>query len=173
MLPSATSQPVLATNLPGQPIAMQPMPGQHAMNPAGPTVTPLHLLTERAEWVDCQMCHKRAMTRVATSGEGMQFLTGAILCLVCICLAPLPCCLHWFEETSWFCTECNQKIAHKTYDAPVQVVVPPGAAAVPSAYANNGQPTPSPGGPHPIPVHVQPPSPSAPSSAPEVVPPKA
>lgn len=51
---------------------MQPM-GEPGMKPgAGQTVTPLHLLSERAEWIDCQMCHQRTKTRVETTGEGMQ-----------------------------------------------------------------------------------------------------
>lgn len=53
---------------------MQPMPGQNVMSPSQPgaTVTPLHLLQEQPQFVDCQMCHKRAKTKVVTSGEGMQ-----------------------------------------------------------------------------------------------------
>ena len=47
---------------PGEPIGMQPM-GQTNMN-VGQKVTPLHLLSDRPEFVDCQMCEQRARTRV-------------------------------------------------------------------------------------------------------------
>ena len=50
---------------------MQPT-AQPGMDTAGQKVTPLHLLGDRPEWIDCQMCHQRARTRVQTTGEGMQ-----------------------------------------------------------------------------------------------------
>ncbi|KAG9251777.1 uncharacterized protein F5Z01DRAFT_266098 [Emericellopsis atlantica] len=144
-----------ATNLPGQPIAMQPM-GQPGMDTSGQKVTPLHLMSEVPEWVDCQMCQQRTRTRIEKKGEGMQFLTGALLCLVCICLAPLPCCLHWFEQTNWYCDKCGKQIATRTPESPVHVLPPPHALSVPSQYG--GQQPPHGQGPQgpPPPPHVNP-----------------
>lgn len=66
-------------------------------------------------------------------------LTGALLCLVCICLAPLPCCLHWFEQTNWYCTGCGKQVATRNPESPVHVLPPPHALSVPSQYAAQGQ----------------------------------
>ena len=63
-------------NQPGSPIPMQPVaqqPGAQAgMATSGQKVTPLHMLSESPDWIDCPMCHTRARTRVQTEGEGMQ-----------------------------------------------------------------------------------------------------
>lgn len=138
--------------------------GQTNMN-VGQKVTPLHLLSDRPEFVDCQMCEQRARTRVEKKGEGMQFLTGALLCLVCICLAPLPCCLHWFEQTNWYCDKCGKQIATRTPESPVHVLPPPHALSVPSQYG------PGPQGPphgHP-PPHMN--APQSPPVGPPMSPP--
>jgi hypothetical protein len=42
------------------------------MATTGETVTPLNLLSETPQWVDCQMCQQRTRTRVERKGEGMQ-----------------------------------------------------------------------------------------------------
>ncbi|KAH7322704.1 hypothetical protein B0I35DRAFT_407154 [Stachybotrys elegans] len=106
----------------GPAIAMQPM-GQPNMNTGNADkVTRLTHLGPMPEWIDCPFCKQRTKTNVVQSGGGMQFLTGTLLCLVCICLAPLPCMLHWFEETQWFCTGCNKVVATKRHDMPVQPV---------------------------------------------------
>jgi len=35
-------------------------------------VTPLHLLGEESQWIDCPFCHRRARTRVSKDGTPMQ-----------------------------------------------------------------------------------------------------
>ncbi|KAG9242184.1 hypothetical protein BJ878DRAFT_184669 [Calycina marina] len=98
-------------------------------------VTPLNMLKNQPVYVDCPHCHTRAITMVETHGEGMQFACGALLCLVCICLAPLPCCLHWFEETNISCSNCKRQLANMDSEGNTHVT-PLGPALQPSQFAS-------------------------------------
>ncbi|TQV90789.1 LPS-induced tumor necrosis factor alpha factor [Cordyceps javanica] len=112
----------------GQPPANMP-PGQAAQ-----TVTPLNQLGDMSQWIDCPFCHKRTKTTVRKEGGSMQFIVGAVLCLVCVCLTCLPCLLHWFEDTDWYCSECNAKVAMRKNEGAVQVLGP--AQVVYSQYGH-------------------------------------
>ena len=60
-------------------------------------------------------------------------VAGVACCLLCVCLACVPCLAHWFEETNYFCSQCNKKVAKRS-DSGVMVVYGP-EAVVPSKYA--------------------------------------
>ncbi len=60
-------------------------------------------------------------------------VAGVACCLLCVCLACVPCLTHWFEETNYFCSQCNKKVAKRS-DSGVMVVYGP-EAVVPSKYA--------------------------------------
>ncbi|ATY62271.1 LPS-induced tumor necrosis factor alpha factor [Cordyceps militaris] len=115
----------------GQPPA-NAAPGQTARK-----VVPLHQLADTPQSVDCPFCHKRTKTVVKKEGGSMQFIVGGVLCLVCICLTCLPCMLHWFEDTDWFCSECNNKIAMRRNEGAIQVLGP--TQVVASQYGQEQQ----------------------------------
>ncbi|KAI9172532.1 hypothetical protein HJFPF1_02036 [Paramyrothecium foliicola] len=122
-------------------IGMQPT-SQMPMNTGSEgKVVALHHLGDTSEWIDCQFCKQRTKTNVIKKGSPMQFVTGALLCLVCICLAPLPCMLHWFEETQWFCTSCKSMVAMQRHDAPIQVNAAPEQKHVQSQYPQVPEPS--------------------------------
>lgn len=41
-----------------------------------------------------------------------------------MCLACLPCALHWFEDTDWHCSQCKNKVAMCKNDGAIQVLGP-------------------------------------------------
>ncbi|KAF9783044.1 hypothetical protein IL306_010586 [Fusarium sp. DS 682] len=47
------------------------IPPQQAQVPVGETVTPLHLLADQADMVDCPFCQRRAETKVKKSASSM------------------------------------------------------------------------------------------------------
>jgi hypothetical protein len=69
------------------------------------------------------------------ANKSLSSLTGAAFCVVCVCLTPLPCCLHWFEQTQWFCTSCEKQIAVRVRDGEIRVFPTPEESLVPSQYA--------------------------------------
>ncbi|KAH6640118.1 hypothetical protein F5144DRAFT_504171 [Chaetomium tenue] len=96
-------------------------------------VIPIHQLGDQPQWIDCPFCHQRTMTRVATEGTSMQIVAGVLCCLLCVCLACVPCMAHWFEETNYFCSKCHNKVATRPESGPIVVHGP--VAAVPSKHA--------------------------------------
>ncbi|KAI9690618.1 MAG: hypothetical protein M1820_009975 [Bogoriella megaspora] len=102
-----------------------------------PLVTPLHLLGDHASPIDCPFCNRRTMTNVIKTESIATVLTGALCCLLCICLTPIPCMLGWFEDVDHYCTGCGQKVTTRPYDGPVVVLQPTGNEVVRSQHANS------------------------------------
>jgi hypothetical protein len=70
----------------------------------------------------------------------MTILAGIGLGVICICLACLPCCLHWFPDHDHHCSHCGRRVAHVPQSSGVaQVLAPP-----PHQMQQGYQPTPQP-----------------------------
>lgn len=87
-------------------------------------VTPLNQLSNTPQWIVCPFCHRCTKTTVRQEGESTQIIVGAVLCLVCVCLACLPCMLHWFEDTVWHCSECKNKVAMRRNEGAIEIFGP-------------------------------------------------
>ncbi|KAL2193034.1 hypothetical protein P885DRAFT_81627 [Corynascus similis CBS 632.67] len=96
-------------------------------------VVPIPQLSgEQPQWIDCPFCQQRTLTRVTKDGTPMQVVAGVLCCLLCVCLACLPCMAGWFEETTYFCSHCNNKVALRPDSGPIVVYAP--TAVVPSKH---------------------------------------
>jgi hypothetical protein len=97
-------------------------------------------------------------------------LVGGLLCLFTICLTPLPCLLHWFEETEWFCASCKARVATQVYGGDVIPVPPPRSRFVNSRYSGTMATVVAPNSATaaadaPIPVHTVPQTTAAPTTS--------
>ncbi|KAI1398156.1 hypothetical protein F4819DRAFT_469386 [Hypoxylon fuscum] len=101
-------------------------------------VTPLHMLTEHPTWIDCPACKRRTLTRTDREGSGMQVIAGFLLCLVCVCLACLPCIGHWCENIHIYCSSCNARVATIPHDGPIQLAPIGSSRLQPTAYNSRG-----------------------------------
>ncbi|KAH9227930.1 hypothetical protein K456DRAFT_1765521 [Colletotrichum gloeosporioides 23] len=144
---TADASPAPATELPadvrnvGQTTTTPPVEQQKGADqkPAPPTiqgVTPLHMLGDKPQPIDCPFCMRRTMTIVDTEGTSMQMLAGALCCLLCVCLTCVPCIAGWCEDTHYSCGNCHKRVATRPYDGPIQVFGPHGQMfpMVPSQY---------------------------------------
>lgn len=61
-------------------------------------------------------------------------VVGAVLCLVCICLACVPCIAGWFENVEYRCSRCRALVATRKNDGPLEVFGP--NTTVYSKYGN-------------------------------------
>ncbi|KAK0617712.1 hypothetical protein B0T14DRAFT_525723 [Immersiella caudata] len=132
--PFAAQDP--AQQQPQQPDQQQPFAHSYpakaaeAMNPHAPggvpLVTPLEMLQgEAPQYIDCPWCYQRAPATAQRHGTSMQFLTGVLCCLICVCLACVPCIAGWFEETEYRCSSCKRMVAKRGDDGAIQLFVPP------------------------------------------------
>jgi len=114
-----------------------------------PLVTPIDMLQgETPQYIDCPWCHQRTMATASRHGTSMQMVTGFLCCLLCVCLACVPCIAGWFEETEYNCSGCRRLVAKRDDNGHLQVFVPP--VLVPSHLPAAPQPV------HPAPVQGQP-----------------
>ncbi|KAF3022544.1 hypothetical protein E8E14_012649 [Neopestalotiopsis sp. 37M] len=152
--PITSPQPahVTAEDHPGQkPTTYYASPSQQQQQPNGnyfhnahataySETTPLHLLGPAPAAIDCPYCGRRGLTRVDESDSSMTILAGIGLGVICICLACLPCCLHWFPDHDHHCSHCGRRVAHVPQSSGVaQVLAPP-----PHQMQQGYQPTPQP-----------------------------
>ncbi|CAM1506124.1 Fc.00g057650.m01.CDS01 [Cosmosporella sp. VM-42] len=107
-------------------------------------VTPLDQLGDEPQWIDCHFCKRRTKTKVEKEGDTMQCIAGLVLCMICVCLAPLPCIQGWFTNTSWSCASCRHKVAYRPHDGQIETFEPPkdGANTVPTVYPEAEVPAP-------------------------------
>lgn len=107
-------------------LMVKTLPTEAQQQNAQNLVTPINQLADVSpQWIDCPYCNQRAQVGRQNHGTPMQFITGGLLCLLCICLAPVPCCMGWFEETHYTCAHCNKLVAKRSDDGVLQVFGPP------------------------------------------------
>ncbi|ORY68405.1 uncharacterized protein BCR38DRAFT_481896 [Pseudomassariella vexata] len=87
--------------------------------------TPLNGLGALPAVIDCPYCHRRTQTRVHEEDSSMTIVAGIALGCLCICLACLPCILHWCQNIDHYCTGCNQRVVHIQHGGVPQVIAPP------------------------------------------------
>ncbi|KAF6798773.1 hypothetical protein CSOJ01_12662 [Colletotrichum sojae] len=102
--------------------------------PAADAVTPLQMLGDKPQLIDCPFCQKRTMTDISKEGTSMQMVVGALCCLFCICLTCVPCIAGWFEDIHYSCGHCHQRVATRPYNGTIQVFGPHATGPVASQY---------------------------------------
>lgn len=111
---------------PGSPGALQtPTPAVTAQpkatapptaTPGQIIITPLNQIGERTQWIQCPFCLQTSKIQVRKEGSTMQVVAGVLCCLLCVCLACVPCLAHWFEDTEYRCATCHKIVATENYD---------------------------------------------------------
>ncbi|KAI5468124.1 hypothetical protein BGZ63DRAFT_372996 [Mariannaea sp. PMI_226] len=95
------------------PVNQQPAPivppGNHE------TVTPLHLLGDQSDTVDCPFCRRRTTTEVRHSASSATHFVALILFFVTFCGVVAPYMLHWSSNISHWCRNCNRKVAYRNH----------------------------------------------------------
>lgn len=79
------------------------------------TVTPLHLLDDQADWVDCPFCRQRVETRVKYEASRQTHYAATGLFLTTIGGVAVPYKKNWRCHVTHICTNCDKKVAHKKY----------------------------------------------------------
>ncbi|KAM0208446.1 hypothetical protein ACHAQI_006945 [Fusarium lateritium] len=88
---------------------MQQTPQHHP----GVTVTPLHLLADQADSVDCPFCQRQTETKVKKSASSMTHIYATALFFTTFFGVIFPYTCHCAPNISHFCKHCDRKVAFK------------------------------------------------------------
>ncbi|KAK7211378.1 hypothetical protein V2G26_018556 [Clonostachys chloroleuca] len=80
-----------------------------------PTVTPLHLLGDQSDMIDCPFCRRRTETRVKKHPSVVTHVTATTLFVTTVVGAAAPYVGRWSNHISHYCTNCDHKVAHKRF----------------------------------------------------------
>ncbi|KAH7152713.1 hypothetical protein EDB81DRAFT_789519 [Dactylonectria macrodidyma] len=85
-----------------------------SLPPSG-SVTPLHLLGNQGDTVDCPFCETRSMTRIEKSASWLTHLVAVCLFFVTFCGVLAPYLLHWSSHVTHVCENCGRKVASRKF----------------------------------------------------------
>ncbi|KAH7037030.1 uncharacterized protein B0I36DRAFT_313169 [Microdochium trichocladiopsis] len=77
------------------------------------TVTPLHLLGDQPDTVDCPFCQRRSITRVKKKPSLATHAAATGLFLTTIGGTVVPYAKQWKSHVSHYCNNCNRKVAQR------------------------------------------------------------
>jgi len=82
---------------------------------AAATVTPLRLLGDQSDEVDCPFCRRRVETRVTKTPSAKTHTLGAVLCFTTLFGALLPCWCGWYYDVDHHCGNCDRVVARRRH----------------------------------------------------------
>ncbi|KAF7557836.1 hypothetical protein G7Z17_g352 [Cylindrodendrum hubeiense] len=85
------------------------------MMPQSGTVTPLHLLGDQGDTVDCPFCERRSLTIVKKEASFLTHIIGVLLFFSTFCGVVAPYMLHWASHVSHICGNCHRKVAFRNF----------------------------------------------------------
>ncbi|VUC27908.1 unnamed protein product [Clonostachys rosea] len=106
----STSKEVLEES----PRIVAPLSGS-SLDEEHPTVTPLHLLGDQSDMIDCPFCRRRTETRVKKHPSVVTHVTATTLFVTTVVGAAAPYVGRWSNHISHYCTNCDHKVAHKRF----------------------------------------------------------
>ncbi|KAF3017066.1 hypothetical protein E8E14_005807 [Neopestalotiopsis sp. 37M] len=80
------------------------------------TVTPLNLLGDQSDVVDCPFCRRRVETRVEKKPSTATHVGAGALFLTTLGGVVLPYKKHWRHHVHHHCGNCDRLVAHRRYD---------------------------------------------------------
>ncbi|EHK25596.1 uncharacterized protein TRIVIDRAFT_219361 [Trichoderma virens Gv29-8] len=80
------------------------------------TVTPLHLLGDQSDTVDCPFCRRRVETRVKKSSSVATHVAATALFLTTGVGVVAPYMRRWKGHVTHYCMNCDRKVAHRRYN---------------------------------------------------------
>ncbi|KAI7780683.1 hypothetical protein LA080_015842 [Diaporthe eres] len=87
------------------------------MSTAVATVTPLHMLEDQPDTVDCPFCMRRVETSVKKKASSRTHTWGAILFFSTLLGVVAPYCCDWYVNVEHYCKNCRRKVAQKKFDS--------------------------------------------------------
>ncbi|KAM5370023.1 hypothetical protein ACJZ2D_008706 [Fusarium nematophilum] len=105
--------------------------------PSTRTVTPLHLLGDQPDWIDCPFCERRAMTTVKKKPSSVTHIQAAFLLVSTGPGVAAPYLAKWAFEIEQYCQNCENRVAYLSRGRKIHVCKAPLDSREPSRYAES------------------------------------
>ncbi|WZH45708.1 uncharacterized protein QYS62_006776 [Fusarium acuminatum] len=109
---------------------LEVVPVQRSVN----SVTPLHLLGDQPESIDCPFCLRRSETRVKKKPSSTTHLQAVALLMTTVCGAAAPYIAQWSFDVEQFCQNCDNRVMYRARGKDVRVCKAPPAWKEESRY---------------------------------------
>ncbi|KAF4459606.1 hypothetical protein FALBO_13620 [Fusarium albosuccineum] len=101
-------------------------PAPVAVHPPGAdTVTPLNLLGDQSDTVDCPFCQRRSVTKVKKEASGTTHGIAVALFFTTLFGVIFPYTCHCAPHISHYCKNCGRKVAHQQRGSPMEALGTP------------------------------------------------
>ncbi|KAH6892923.1 hypothetical protein B0T10DRAFT_558929 [Thelonectria olida] len=100
-----------------------------------PTVTPLHLLGDQPEQIDCPFCLQQTMTRVKKKPSNFTHIQAVFLLMTTVCGAVAPYIGSWSYDLEHYCAHCANRVAYRARGKEIYLCKQPDSAKEASKYA--------------------------------------
>ncbi|CAM1502604.1 Fc.00g073800.m01.CDS01 [Cosmosporella sp. VM-42] len=90
-------------------------PPSMAIPVPGTTVTPLHLLGDQSDSIDCPFCERHTETTVQTQHSAWTHVGAGALFITTFCGVAAPYMCHWCAHVNHYCQNCGRKVAYKRH----------------------------------------------------------
>ncbi|KAF4466357.1 hypothetical protein FALBO_6782 [Fusarium albosuccineum] len=105
-------------------------------------VTPLHLLGDQPDSIDCPFCHRRTDTRVKKKPSNATHLQAVVLLFTTVCGVAAPYVAKWSFDIEQFCDSCNNRVAYRSQGKDLHICKAPVEWQETSKYPSaNSNPT--------------------------------
>ncbi|KAL6918572.1 hypothetical protein FSHL1_009997 [Fusarium sambucinum] len=92
-----------------------------AVTPPAKTVTPLHLLGDQPESIDCPYCLRRSETRVRKKPSSTTHLQAVALLMTTVCGAAAPYMKKWSFDIEQFCQNCDKRVMYRARGKDIRI----------------------------------------------------
>ncbi|KAH7136347.1 hypothetical protein EDB81DRAFT_858436 [Dactylonectria macrodidyma] len=105
--------------------------------PASPpaTVTPLHMLGDQPESIDCPFCERQTKTVVKKKPSNATHIQAVLLLMTTVCGAAAPYLGRWSFDIEQHCGECKNRVAYRAKGKEIYVCKQPVSVQEVSKYA--------------------------------------
>lgn len=99
------------------------------------TVTPLHLLGDQPDMIDCPFCLRRTETKVIREASPVTHIIASLCCVTTGLGVFAPYMLDWAAHIEQHCTNCNRRVTRKPHGRKeVEIFGTPAEQRMPSRY---------------------------------------
>ncbi|KAF5979578.1 hypothetical protein FBULB1_5653 [Fusarium bulbicola] len=102
--------------------------------PGSKTVTPLHLLGDQPEAIDCPFCLRRSETIVKKKPSSTTHLQAVALLMTTVCGAVAPYMAKWSFDIEHICDNCRNRVMYKAKGKDIRICKAPEAWKEESKY---------------------------------------